>query len=73
MNVVFGGITYPTTIKKTGIEIAKVTVNKTIFEGIGELSLSFLFSEIFILVLKAYTVNAPIPSPKNAIEIAIKA
>jgi len=68
----FGGITYAIIERKTGSEIAKARADWTILEVLRLLNSSPLAS-IFALDFEMYTVIAPIPSPKNATDIAIKA
>ena len=60
-----GGITCPITNKKIGSETANAIVDWIIFDC--------NFSSFIILFFVRWTDKAPIPSPKNAIEIAIKA
>jgi hypothetical protein len=72
MKEIFGGIMYATMNRKIGSEMAKATVDRTILEGTKE-PLSSLSSEIFFLFLRTYTVKDPIPRPKKATDIAIKA
>jgi len=72
MKLIFDGITYDIKNIKKGSEIAKVTADWIILEVLKLITSSSLTS-IFALDLEMYTVIAPIPSPKNATDIAIKA
>ncbi len=72
MKEVVGGMMYATMNRKMGSEMAKATVDRTILEGTNEPLLS-LSSEIFFLFLRTYIVKDPIPRPKKATDIAIKA
>ena len=63
-----GGITCPNNNKNTGNEIENPMLHLRILDG------NFAScSSVLSLFFKMCTVSAPIPSPKNAIEIAIKA
>jgi hypothetical protein len=63
-----GGITCPNKNKNTGNEIENPMLDLRILDG------NFAAcSSVLILFFNMCTVRAPIPRPKNAIEIAIKA